>query len=140
MTMKLDPLTEKERSERMSRIRSSNTKPELIVRRLVYHSGFRYRKNVMDLPGHPDLVFKTRRKIIFVHGCFWHQHGCGHYLMPKSRTEYWLPKLEKNVARDKQILSKLVGNGWEVLIIWECEIKDIPKLSEKIRGFLLTEK
>ena len=134
--MSLDPLNPQQRSERMSRIKSSNTKPEMIVRRLVYHSGFRYRLHVKDLPGKPDLVFKSRKKIIFVHGCFWHQHGCNHYRMPHSRLDYWIPKLQRNVERDKENINLLQRDGWSVLVIWECEIKKADILTEVLLRFL----
>jgi len=137
--MSLDPLSKEERSERMSKIRSHNTKPEISVRRLVYGLGYRYRLHAKELPGHPDLVFRPKRKVIFVHGCYWHQHGCGHYRMPKSRTEYWLPKLAKNIERDKHNINQLERDGWKVLVIWECEIKEVDQLTRKIQEFLSTE-
>lgn len=136
--MSFDPLSPEQRSERMSRIKSVNSKAEMVVRRLVYHSGFRYRLHVKNLPGKPDLVFKAKKKIIFIHGCFWHQHGCNHYRMPHSKLDYWLPKLRKNVERDKYIVNLLESEGWQVLVVWECEIKNVNMLIEKINGFLLT--
>lgn len=134
--MPLDPLNAKQRSERMSRIRSKNTKPEMIVRRLVYHSGFRYRLHVKELPGKPDLVFTSRKKVIFVHGCFWHQHGCNHYRMPHSKLDYWLPKLQRNVERDKEDIKLLESEGWAVLIAWECEVEKTEFIKQKILQFL----
>ena len=95
-----DPLSPEERSERMSRVRSSDTKPELAVRRVVFRMGYRYRLHVSDLPGKPDIVFRSRKCVIFVHGCFWHQHGCRHYRMPRTKKEFWEPKLAKNKVRD----------------------------------------
>lgn len=131
-----DPLTKAERSERMSRIRSSNTKPELFVRRLIYGMGYRYRLHARDLPGKPDIVFRSRKKVVFVHGCFWHQHGCGHYRQPKSQTYFWQSKLEQNKSRDLTVSNALRKQGWKLLIIWECQLKSIEKLKTKIRRFL----
>lgn len=134
--MRHDPLTPKQRSERMSRIRSGDTKPELKVRRLVYSMGYRYRLRSKDVPGHPDLVFRGRKKVIFVHGCFWHQHGCKHYNMPKSKLDFWLPKLQKNVERDKKVQQQLQDCGWQSLAIWECQLKEIENVEKSIRLFL----
>ncbi|MGY4726909.1 very short patch repair endonuclease [Burkholderia pyrrocinia] len=125
------------RSENMRRIRSKDTEPELVVRRLVYAMGYRYRLHRKDIPGKPDLVFLGRRKVIFIHGCFWHQHsGCREGRLPKSNTDYWLPKLRRNQDRDRAALSQLAATGWEALVIWECETKDSSALAAKIRGFL----
>jgi DNA mismatch endonuclease (patch repair protein) len=120
----VDDLTPEQRKRCMSAIRGKDTKPELAVRRLVHSLGYRYRLHVRSLPGKPDLVFASRRKIIFVHGCFWHLHsrGCGARL-PKSRLEYWKPKLEGNRKRDSQHLKALRAAGWDVLTIWECQAK-----------------
>ena len=131
-----DPLTAEERSERMSRIASTNTKPEMTVRRLVHAMGYRYRLHAKDLPGRPDLVFRSRQKLIFVHGCFWHQHGCNQYRMPKSRQSFWEPKLEGNVVRDRQSNVLLEADGWAVLVIWECELRDVDVLAARLVGFL----
>jgi len=98
--VRFDPLTAAERSERMSRIRNADTKPEMIVRRLVHGMGYRYRLHVKNLPGNPDLVFPSRHKVIFVHGCFWHQHGCRQYRMPRTKRDFWLAKLASNKSRD----------------------------------------
>ena len=134
--MRLDPLTLKQRSERMSRIRSGDTKPEMKVRRLVYSMGYRYRLRSKDVPGRPDLVFRGKKKAILVHGCFWHQHGCKQYKMPQSRLEFWLPKLQKNIDRDKLVQNQLKDQGWQFLIVWECDLKDIEKVQHKIEYFL----
>ena len=131
-----DPLTPQQRSERMSRIRRTDTKPELTVRRLVHSMGYRYRLHAKDLPGRPDMVFRSRRKVIFVHGCFWHQHGCKQYRMPRSRLSFWEPKLEGNVVRDRQSNALLEADGWGVLIVWECELKDLDSLAQRIKNFL----
>lgn len=135
----VDKLTPMERSKNMGRIRSKDTSPELIVRRLTFSLGYRYRLHRKDLPGKPDLVFSKKKKVIFVHGCFWHQHQdarCKIARKPKSKTEYWLPKLKRNVERDIQQKEQLVELGWEVLVIWECEIKDPENVKNKIDGFL----
>jgi DNA mismatch endonuclease, patch repair protein len=122
----------------MSAIRSKNSKPELTVRRLVHGMGFRYRLHQRDLPGKPDLVFGPHRKIIFVHGCFWHQHpdpACLDGRLPKSRTEYWHAKLARNVERDRLNCEALENSGWQVMIIWECETSRTG-LSDRLRAFL----
>ena len=123
----------------MSRIRSKNMKPEMVVRRLIHSLGYRYRLHRKSLPGKPDLVFGPRRKVIFVHGCFWHQHddpACKIARLPKSRVDYWQPKLEKNVVRDKEHIAALVEAGWHVLVIWECETKDSVQLEKVVKAFL----
>jgi len=123
----------------MSAIRSKNMKPEMLVRRLVYSLGYRYRLHKKDLPGKPDLVFGPRRKVIFVHGCFWHQHAdpdCKDGRLPKSRLEYWIPKLERNTSRDKANLAALEELGWKTLVVWECETKDLEVLQIRISQFL----
>lgn len=120
----------------MSRIRQTDTKPEMRVRRLVHGMGFRYRLHVKSLPGHPDLVFRSRRKVIFVHGCFWHQHGCRQYRMPRTKREFWEPKLASNVERDKVALTRLEHDGWGVLVIWECQMKDMDQLKLRVAEFL----
>lgn len=135
----LDTLTVDERSERMSRVRGKNTAPELTVRRLIHGLGYRFRLHRRDLPGTPDLVFPGRRKVIFVHGCFWHRHpdpDCRLARMPKSRQEFWGPKLEGNRARDIRKEAALVEAGWDVMTIWECELRDAASLSNRIRTFL----
>lgn len=119
-----DTLTPEERSERMGRIRGRNTSPELAVRRAVHAAGLRYRLHARDLPGRPDLVFRSRRLAVFVHGCFWHQHpdpSCKLARMPKSKLEFWRPKLEGNRARDLRTRGELEALGWLVLEVWECE-------------------
>lgn len=112
-------------------------KPELLVRQMVHAMGFRYRLHVPQLPGKPDLVFASRKKIIEVRGCFWHQHpGCADAHVPKSHTDYWRPKLARNKRRDKQNAQILGGLGWSVLEIWECDLSDRNRLSARIRKFL----
>lgn len=111
------------RSKNMSHIRSTNSKPEEIVRKYLFSKGFRYRKNVRTLPGCPDIVLPKYHTVILVNGCFWHKHDCGRFVWPSSNTEYWIPKINRNVERDKQNHKKLIDMGWKVLIIWECELK-----------------
>ena len=122
----------------MSRIRGKDTKPEMRVRRLVHGMGYRYRLHAKELPGRPDLVFRPRRKAIFVHGCFWHRHaGCSANRIPKTRAHYWRAKLDRNVERDRRNEVALRAMAWGVLVIWECETKgDLEKLAQKIRAFL----
>lgn len=133
----MDSLTPAERSERMSRIKGKNTKPELMVRSLVHRMGYRYRLHRKGLPGRPDLVFAKRRKVIFVHGCFWHRHeGCRLARLPKSRLDFWRPKLEANAKRDKEVELRLAELGWKVLTIWECEVKEEAALASRIKAFL----
>lgn len=132
----MDTLSPQERSHRMSLIRGRDTGPELLVRRLVHGMGFRYRKHVARLPGKPDMVFAGRRKVIFVHGCFWHRHDCPLGRMPKSRLEFWEGKLEGNRRRDKRNLNLLRKSGWTPLVIWECQTSSPSRLSKRIRAFL----
>ncbi len=108
----------------------------MIVRRLTHGAGFRYRLHRKDLPGKPDLCFPARRKVIFVHGCFWHGHDCKLGRLPKSRTEYWLPKIARNRERDAATVATLAALGWTVLTIWECETKDREALRERVVEFL----
>ena len=134
----MDTLTPAERSERMSRVRSKDTKPELTVRRLVHRMGYRYRLHERSLPGNPDMVFPSRGKIIFVHGCFWHRHNtsCEYARWPKSKLDFWKPKLDRNKERDKVIGRKLRRLGWRVLVIWECQLDNTEALAERVRAFL----
>ncbi len=121
----------------MALVHSKDTRPELLVRRLVFATGYRYRLHAKDLPGRPDLVFRSRRKVIFVHGCFWHRHNaCALARMPKSRPEFWGPKLEGNKQRDARNLVRLRQQGWQALTIWECQLSDTNRLQSKIRRFL----
>jgi DNA mismatch endonuclease (patch repair protein) len=125
-----------DRSENMRRIRSKGMRPELAVRSLVHRMGYRYRLHRKDLPGKPDMVFASRRKVIFVHGCFWHSHGCKLSHAPKSNLTYWKPKLERNRQRDKKVLAAIKAMGWDALVTWECETRDDIFLAERIRAFL----
>ena len=121
----------------MQRIRKTNTKPEMIVRRLVHAMGYRYRLHQSNLPGTPDIVLTRHRKVILVHGCFWHRHDCpdGRKL-PRSKPEYWGPKLERNRRRDEASVARLQELGWGVLVVWECEITNGKRVSETLRKFL----
>jgi DNA mismatch endonuclease, patch repair protein len=133
----VDTIPPSERSEIMSRVRSKNSRPEMLVRRLVFSEGYRYRLHDRKLPGCPDLVFRGRAKIIFVHGCFWHRHeNCALARMPKSRLDFWEPKLTANKERDARNKKLLAKEGWKVLTIWECQLKDTERLKQTIRRFL----
>jgi DNA mismatch endonuclease (patch repair protein) len=133
----MDRFTPEERSEIMRRVRGANTGPELVVRKLVYSLGFRYRLQCRDLPGRPDLVFRKLGKVIFVHGCFWHQHaGCVRSALPKSHAKYWKDKLLKNVERDSAAIKELRRQGWKVLILWECQLACNRKLERLVSLFL----
>lgn len=121
----------------MSRVRDRDTKPEMTVRRLLYGLGFRYRLHRRDLPGTPDIAFIGRKKAVFVHGCFWHRHnGCKKASMPKTRVKFWKAKFDKNTKRDKRKLSAIRKLGWEILVVWECETKNLGQLQIKLTGFL----
>lgn len=125
------------RSRTMRAVRSKNTKPELVVRRLAHSLGFRFRLHRKDLPGSPDLVFPGRRRVVFVHGCFWHGHDCKRgSRQPKENAEYWRAKISRNVARDERVLGELSALGWESLTVWECELRDHPALAIRLRAFL----
>ncbi len=137
----VDSLSQGERSEIMARVRSKDTGPELLVRRLAFALGYRYRLHGKDLPGRPDLVFRPKRKVIFVHGCFWHRHpNCPLARMPKSRLDFWEAKLEGNRERDDKNKKALTRAGWKVLIVWECQLKDIDRLTSRLRRFIDAER
>lgn len=132
-------MTDPVRSATMRAVKSKDTAPEMIVRRLVHRLGYRYRLHRKDLPGRPDLVFVGRRKIVMVNGCFWHGHDCARGArQPKANNDYWKPKIGRNVARDAANLTTLLDAGWDVLTIWECETKtvDRPALEQRLREFL----
>lgn len=136
MTVRFDDV-EPLRRRIMSAVGQRDTKPEMLVRRLLHSMNYRYRLHQKDLPGRPDIVFGTRRKAIFVHGCFWHRHpGCSKATSPKTRTEFWSEKFERNVERDLQVERRLVGIGWRSLVVWECETRTPDGLSLKLRAFL----
>jgi len=128
----MDHLTKDQRSDNMARIKGLNTKPELIVRSLLHRQGFRFRINKKALPGKPDIVLPKYKTVIFVHGCFWHQHsGCKRSNIPKSNTEYWVAKLNRNKTRDVKNECLLKQLGWKVIVIWECETKNESVLLQK---------
>lgn len=133
----MDNIPQSERSEIMSRVRAKDTRPEMLVRRIVFAEGYRYRLHDRKLPGCPDLVFKSRGKVIFVHGCFWHRHAnCALARMPKSRLDFWEPKLTANKERDARNKKLLAKEGWRVLTIWECELTETERIKRTIRRFL----
>ena len=135
----VDVHTKKQRSFNMSQIRCKNTKPEMLVRSLVHRMGYRYSLHRKDLPGKPDLVLVKHKKVIFVHGCFWHMHRCRYgSVIPKTNEKFWRIKREGNVDRDKRNLRKLRREGWKVLVIWECQTKNTEKLINKLEKFLLS--
>ena len=124
------------RSELMGRIRSKDTRPELQIRRTLHGLGYRFRTHIKNLPGTPDIVFTKRRAIVFVHGCFWHRHGCAKTYTPKSRHEFWADKFCKNVERDKRDRELLEEAGWHVFVAWECQIESDETLIERLIDFL----
>ena len=134
MTERVSP---KRRSEIMSLVKSKDTKPETAIRQRLYRLGYRYRVNRKDLPGKPDLVFSQFRKVVFVHGCFWHGHdNCSYGRLPKSNLDYWRPKLERNKERDAENIQCLLEMGWEVAVVWQCELKDMDAVVAKLVDFL----
>jgi DNA mismatch endonuclease, patch repair protein len=119
----------------MRRVKSTNTSPELKVRSLLHRLGFRFRLHRKDLPGSPDIILPKHRTAIFVHGCFWHRHaGCHNASTPSSRQEYWMPKFLRNVERDRKNQEKLRLEGWQVIVVWECETRDLEKLEQRMSG------
>jgi DNA mismatch endonuclease, patch repair protein len=135
----MDKLTKAERSVLMSLVRSKDTKPELFVRSMVHRMGFRYRLHSKTLPGSPDLVFAGRRKVVFVHGCFWHGHNCrAGRNRPQSRKLYWDTKLERNKSRDRLNSIRLRRDGWSILTVWECQIGETDCLAQRMKSFLET--
>ncbi|EMR0690539.1 TPA: DNA mismatch endonuclease Vsr [Pseudomonas aeruginosa] len=133
----MDRLSVEQRSRLMSRVKGKNTAPELVVRRLVFGMGYRYRLHLKNLPGRPDLAFLGRKKVIFVNGCFWHGHtGCRYGQLPKTRLEYWQDKIERNKKRDEENIYSLETSGWQVLTIWQCELRNIEHLREKLSNFM----
>ena len=135
----MDRISPSARSANMKALRSKGMRPEMAVRRLVHRMGYRYRLHAKDLLGKPDLVFRSRRKVVFVHGCFWHQHcdeSCQVTHRPRTNLEYWLPKLARNVERDEENRACLEEQGWRVLTIWECEVNEPELIQDRIRTFL----
>lgn len=132
-----DHLTPEDRSINMSRVRATNTFPELEVRRIAHGLGFRFRLHRRDLPGTPDLVFPRYRVAAFVHGCFWHRHeGCRRATMPQTRPEFWSKKFAATIERDARQAAELMSMGWKVVTIWECEVKNAKVVADRLRGAL----
>jgi DNA mismatch endonuclease, patch repair protein len=135
----MDTLTPSQRSARMALVRGRDTKPEMQVRSLLHVAGYRFRLRKPRLPGKPDLIFSSRRKVVFVHGCFWHRHPdatCKLARVPKSRLDFWLPKLESNRQRDERTRNELRRAGWDVEIVWECQLRNPEAVQRKLRRFL----
>ena len=123
--------------QRMAQIRSSGTRPEIAVRQLLHRRGYRYRLYRKDLPGKPDIVFPSRHKVVFVHGCFWHRHSCPlARSIPSTRQEYWIPKFKRTIERDEANIRALARLGWETMVVWECETKHLAALQERLEEFL----
>ena len=131
-----DRVSPERRSRIMSRVRTKDTEPEMVVRKLLHRLGYRYRLHRRDLAGCPDIVFSSRRKVIFVHGCFWHAHHCRYGRAPRSRREYWLPKLRRNKERDAENIARLRSLGWDVLTVWQCQTGDKEALWAMLAAFL----
>jgi DNA mismatch endonuclease, patch repair protein len=135
----VDVFDKTKRSWIMSRVKSKDTKPEIIVRSIIHRLGYRFRKNIAALPGTPDIVLTKYHKVIFVHGCFWHGHNnCKRAARPATNKSFWQKKLNANILRDKRILRMLKSQGWQTLIIWECQIKNEIRLFSKINNFLMS--
>lgn len=133
----VDTIDKKKRSWVMSRIRSTNTKPEKIVRSMIHRMGFRFRLHRKDLPGNPDIVLPKLKTVVFVHGCFWHCHsGCKKNRLPKSNTAFWTEKFQRNVTRDKENYQKLEEQGWKYAVVWECETEKPEVLEKKLKSVL----
>ena len=135
----MDRLTPAQRSENMSRIRGRNTSPEIHLQYRLKALGFRFRIHADDLPGTPDIVFRSRRAVIFLHGCFWHRHNCGLAYNPKTRRRFWSKKFQRNVERDKFVIRSLKADGWRVKVVWECELRDGDRLNRALKQFLRTK-
>ena len=120
----------------MSQVGQKDTKPELLLRRALHRLGYRYSLHRRDLLGRPDIVFPSRRKVIFVHGCFWHGHGCRWGKLPKSRPEYWVPKIETNRERDNKVLTELRDVGWDSMVVWQCELRDLDATVHRVEDYL----
>jgi DNA mismatch endonuclease (patch repair protein) len=131
-----DTRTVEVRSKIMASVGQKNTGPEMVVRRLLHRLGYRYRLHAKELPGRPDIVFRPRRKAIYVHGCFWHGHGCSKGKLPKSKLEYWGPKISRNAKRDKENVSEVRKLGWDVMVIWQCELGNEAELQGRLESFL----
>ena len=132
-----DTVSPETRSRIMSRVKSKGMKPEMKVRRLLHGLGYRYRLHRADLPGRPDLTFPSRRKVVFVNGCFWHGHpGCPRVRIPEANRDYWVSKLNRNRARDERNVALLGNSGWGVMTVWECQLRDFATVAERLVAFL----
>jgi len=132
-----DIFSKPKRSEIMSHISGKETKPEVIVRKYLFSQGFRFRKNVKDLPGKPDVVLLKYKTVIFIHGCFWHGHTCKRGVLPATNVEFWKTKIRGNIERDKRNVSELEKQGWKVFVIWQCEIKNIELRNKRLEKLVL---
>jgi DNA mismatch endonuclease, patch repair protein len=133
----MDRLTHKQRSHCMSQNKGKDTSIEICVRRLVYSLGYRYRLHRRDLPGCPDMIFPSRKELIFINGCYWHRHSCKKgRSMPATRKNFWTSKFDRTIERDKKNLRKLRKEGWKLLVVWECQIRNIERLKNRISDFL----
>lgn len=134
----MDSVTSQQRSINMSRIHGKDTKPEIMIRKWLWSNGYRYRLHRKDIPGKPDIVLPGRKKVIFVHGCFWHKHQCKYFKWPRTNFEFWKKKIEENARRDNRNYQLLVENNWRYLVVWECETKtkSPEKLFNKIKKYL----
>jgi DNA mismatch endonuclease (patch repair protein) len=132
-----DKFTPQERSRIMARVKSRDTAPEKMVRKILHRMGYRFRLRSAKLPGKPDVILPKHKKIVFVHGCFWHGHeGCRRSLRPASNSEYWNRKIDRNIARDARVQQELKEMGWKVLVIWQCQMRDASTVEERLEGFL----
>ncbi|MFP5236104.1 MAG: very short patch repair endonuclease [Acidobacteriota bacterium] len=134
-----DTLSPSDRSHRMSLIRSTDSAAEIVVRKLIHRMGYRFRLHRKDLPGTPDLVFPKLKKVVFVHGCFWHRHPdpeCSLARLPKSRLDFWVPKLTRNRDRDERNTRALVEAGWQAIVVWECQLSNLERVESTLKAFL----
>lgn len=132
----MDTRTADQRRHIMQSVKLKDTGPEVAVRKLLHSLGYRFRLHRKDLPGTPDIVFPGRKKVVFVHGCYWHGHGCNKGKLPKSKLDYWMPKIARNRERDEEKAASLRQLGWQVLTVWQCEIKDVENLKIRLVSFL----
>jgi len=136
----MDVHSPEQRSYNMSRIKGKNTKPELLVRKWLWSRGYRYRLHRKDLPGKPDIVFHRQRKVVFVHGCFWHKHDCRYFKWPRTNREFWKKKINENVRRDQKNYQDLIADGWNYFIVWECQVKtEFEHITQQLNCFLERE-
>jgi DNA mismatch endonuclease (patch repair protein) len=132
----MDHVTPVKRSTIMAAVKSRDTGPEVVIRKALHRRGYRYALHSADLPGKPDLVFRSRRKVVFVHGCFWHGHRCKKGRLPKSKIAFWTAKMAANKARDRKVAGLLRRQGWSVLSVWQCQTRQLEKLVDKIAMFI----